>query len=240
MKNSIKFLTCSTLLLSLSALAYESYVVQSPDEPAILMLDIPEEMRQEDEERTKEIKEKGYYHTYSENAAVMLKLESKKATARTEKGADPYNANLRLSSDEIKLTFPFVGIASVDEEHLLGFAPSGSAEGTTLDNAHWTGVTAYFLDDHFGACSLVVFDMQSLQGQAIYDSRYTTYDINGKPTSRSAEGSAESGFLYKTSWTGQRYEKMLECANSMPFDKQMLDDLVTYAKKIDNDLPDKP
>jgi hypothetical protein len=170
----------------------------------------------------------------------MLGFESKKATAIAEKGSDPYNANLRLHPSEIKMTFPFDGISSVDAEHLLGYAPSGSAEGTTLDNAHWTGITAYFLHDNFGTCNLIIFDMQSLQGQAIYDSRYTTYDINGKPTSRSAEDSAESGFVYKASWTGKRYEKMLECANSKPFDKRMLDDLVTYAKKIDIDLPDTP
>jgi hypothetical protein len=51
----------------------------------ILTLEISEEMRQEDEKRAQEIKENGYYHTYSENAKIMLGFESKKATARTEK-----------------------------------------------------------------------------------------------------------------------------------------------------------
>jgi hypothetical protein len=238
----MKFLTFSVAsVLSLSAMAmgpdeYKSYIVRSPDEPMLMMgLERTESDLEEGEEMRQQIKENGYYSTYSENAASLIAFKNKKAVAIAEKDSDPYFKNLRLSPSEFQMTFPFVGISSVDEEHLLGFAPGGS-----LDEGHWTGVVEYFNDDHFGTCKLMVFDMPSWNGQAIYDSTYTTYDINVKPTTRSAEGSDESGFIYETSWTGKRYEKQLECANNKPFDKQILEDLVRYAKKIDNDLPDTP
>ncbi len=232
---SIQFLTLTlSAICSLSSMAYESYVVRSTDQPTIMEEQTYSQI-EEGEEIRRQIKNNGYYHTYSENAATLLTLKSKKATALTEKDSDPYFRHLRMSPSEFQMTFPFKGISSVDSEHLLGFVPSGG-----LDDGYWTGVTAYFLDDHFGTCRLVVFDMPSYNAQSIYDPSYTTYDINGKPTTRGAEGSDASGFVYSTSWTGKRYEKQLECANRKPFDPQITQDLVAYAEKIDNDLPDEP
>lgn len=218
----------------MQSIAYESYVVRSSDQPTVMLEQI-ESFMEEGEEVRRQIKENGYYPTFSENALSLIAFKDKKVMALSTQESDPYFKNLRTVASELSLSFPFSGISSVDEQHLLGFAPSGS-----LDEGHWTGVTAYFNDDHFGTCRLVVFDMPSINGQSVYDASYTTYDINGKPTTSSAEGSDDSGFIYLASWTGKRYEKMLECANKKPFDKQLLQDIVAYAVKIDNDLPDTP
>jgi hypothetical protein len=235
MKKNIQFLTFSlSSILLLSSVAHASYVVGSPNQSR-LMLEQTKSVIEEGEEIRREIKENGYYPTYSVNAVNLIAFKDKKGTPFLRQDSDPYFKILRLSPSEFPKTFPFDGITSVDENHLLGFAPSG-----TLDQGNWTGVTAYFNDDRFGTCRLEVFDMLPMNGTAFYDSKYTTYDINGKPTVSNAEGSNDSGFVYNTSWTGKRYEKMLECANKKPFDKQVLQDLVAYAKKIDNDLPDEP
>jgi hypothetical protein len=240
MKKNTRFLTISfSSILALSSIAinsiaHESYVVRSPDQP-MLMLEQMESDMEEGEEIRRQIKENGYYPTYSENAVSLIAFKNKKANGPSILESDPDFKNLRSAPPELSLSFPFDGISTVDEKHLLGFAPSGS-----LEEGHWTGVTAYFNDDHFGTCRLVIFDMLSINGQSIYDSNYTTYDINGKPTISNAEGNDDSGFIYLASWTGKRYEKMLECANKKPFDKQVLQGLVAYAKKIDNDLPDTP
>lgn len=226
--------------LSLSAMAYESYIIQSYDEPSIVSLDISQEIFDENNEIQRQFKANGYYHTYSENAVSLIAFKDNKAVLRLNHDSDPYFKQLRMSPSEFQLSFPFDGMTSVDAEHVLGYAPSGSAEGTGIENAIWNGITAYFNDDNLGTCRLVVFDMPSLQGQSIYDKSNTTFEINDKPTTKSAEGNPESGFIYETSWTGKRYEKQLECANNKPFDKQLLQDLVAYAKKIDNDLPDTP
>jgi hypothetical protein len=82
--------------------------------------------------------------------------------------------------------------------------------------------------------------MPAMNGQSIYDSNHTAFNINKKPTWTSASGTPESGFLYEASWTGKRYEKMLECANQKPFNPRGIKDVVTLAKKIDKDLPDEP
>ena len=161
----------------------------------------------------------------------MIAFKNKKGIPLARQDSDPYFKILRLSPDEFPMTFPFDGISSVDEEHLLGFVPGGSFEGGGLEDGYWTGVTAYFLDDYFGTCRLAVFDSHS---------GYITYDMDDKPTTVNAEGSDESGFIYLVTWRGERYIKMLECANNKPFDKQVLQDLVIYAKKIDNDLHDEP
>jgi hypothetical protein len=226
MKKNIQFLIFSlSLILSLSPMASASYAVESPDQSRII-LEQSESQIEEDEERRRQIKENGYYPTYSVNAANLMKLKNKKAIALTEKGSDPYFKNLRLSPSEFRISFPFNGISSVDDEHLLGFVPSGS-----FDDGYWTGVTAYFVDDNLGTCRLVVFDLHS---------GYITDYTDEEPTTGSAEGSDDSGFIYDVLWRGERYMKMLGCANNKPFDKQVLQDLVIYAKKIDNDLPDEP
>lgn len=242
MKKSIIYLACIILILSSNALANESYVVKSPNQSKKMLekLEISESMQDEFDEVKRQIKENGYYHTYSENAVNLIAFKDKKAFAISEKGSDPYFKNLRLSPSEFKMTFPFNGISSVDDEHIIGFAPGGSIVGKNLDDGRWTGIAAFFNDDYFGTCKLSILDMNSLNGQSIYDSRYTTYAINKKPTVSSAKGNDESGFIYDVSWTGKRYEKELECANNKPFEKQLLQDLVRYAKKLDNDLPDTP
>lgn len=242
MKNNMQFLIFSlSTMLSLNALAmeseiYKSYVVKSPDQHVSMsLLDDTESAMEEGKEVRRQIQEMGFYPTHSENAATLIAFKDKKAVNLLVEDSDPYFKNLRMSPSAFSMTFSFDGISSVDENHLLGFAPSGS-----LEDGDWTGVTAYFNDDHFGTCRLVVFDMPSMNAQAIYDSSFTTHDINGKPTTSNAEGSDESGFIYLVSWTGKRYEKQLECANNKPFDKQFLHDLVAYAKKIDSELPDTP
>lgn len=240
MKNRIIYKTFAALLLSFHVMAHETYEIKSPGQSRQMLkeLEISQTMQEEFDEVKRQIKENGYYHTFSENAVTLMAIESKKAYAASEKSSDPYYRNLRFSPSEFKLTFPFDGITSVDAEHILGFAPGGSIVGNSLDDGAWTGIAAYFNDNYFGTCKLSIFDMNSLNGQSIYDSRYTNYTVNKKPTTSSVKGSNESGFIYDVSWTGKRYEKKLECANKKPFDKQMIKDLVTYAKKIDSDLPD--
>jgi hypothetical protein len=230
-----RFLLCLfPVFTSLTATAYQSYAIDSPEVAKLMDEQSVSILEEEAGDIRGQIAEIGYQHTYSENAQSLMAIKDKKGVSSLSEKEDPYYSILRLDIS-FALSFPFKGLDFVDDEHLLGHAPSGSFE-----NGKWTGVTSYFNSDKFGICKMSIFDMPALQGISYYDSKYTVFDINGKPTNRDAEGSPESGFLYDVTWTGERYKKELECANNKPFDKQMLEDLVTYAKKIDSDLFDTP
>ena len=236
MKKNILFILFLFLGNATSSFAHESYLILSPEKNNIMsQLNLPESAKKEFAETRKQIKTKGYFSTYSENASLLQAYRNKKAITTLNKESDPYYKNPRKSPSEFPLSFPFYGVSSVDGEHLLGFVPSGSFE-----DSRWTGVTGYFNNDDFGTCRIIVFDMPSVNGTSVYDVRYTTHDINDKPTTTHVEGNQDSGFIYQVSWTGKRYEKMLECANKKAFDSQTLKNLVAYAKIIDLDLPDEP
>jgi len=240
MKNNIRVLTfLLSSILSLTSMANKSYEVLSPEHFPMQEF-FSDEDRQRSDEIEQQIKDRGYYDTYSQYAVTLSNFEYKRAVGFTEPGSDPYFKNLRLSPSEFSMTFPFTGISTVEPEHILGFVPGDTAKGESLEKAQWTGVAAYFTDDRFGVCRYDVSDMPASNGKAFYSSSDLTFDINKKPTALRAEGSPESGFLYKVSWTGERYNKQLECANKKPFDKNTLKNLVDYAKVIDNDLPDAP
>jgi len=223
------------LALAQESTPCESYVVKSPDNNTMLLPLNLQSTTKDGVEMRRQIKKNGYYSTYSENAASLIALKNKKAVKPFEENNDPYYKNLRNSPSEFSLSFPFYGISSVENKHLLGFAPSG-----TVKNKQWTGITGYFNEDNLGTCRFVTFDISVSQRQTVYDPDYTTYEINGKPTTSNTEGNDASGFIYHTSWAGKRYAKMLECANKKPLAKQSLLAIIALAKKIDNDLPDTP
>jgi len=232
-----KFTIFSGLLFfTAMAMAHQTYMVISPDESRTLV-EIPQDMQDLGEDRRRQIKEKGYFSENVEFVSTLLAFKDKKGTTESMIESDPYFKILRLNMADFSLSFPFDGFPSIVEKNLLGFVPSGSYLDKTKQ---WTGLTAFFMPDEHYVCRMTIFDMQSMNGQSIYDSRFASFDINKKPTFISASGSPESGFLYEASWTGERYEKMLECVNKKPFDRNNIRSLVTLAKKLDGDLPDNP
>jgi hypothetical protein len=215
-------------------MASQSYIVVDP-EKSKLPIEMPIEMQDLGEEIRSQMKEKGYYSEYSVFAKNLVKFADKKGTAESMLESDPHFNILRLNTKDFDLSFPFEGLASITDENLLGYAPGGSYE-----DGKWTGIAIFFKHESLGVCRLSVFDMPSITGQAVYDSRFVSYEINDKPTTSSAKGNLESGFVYEASWTGSRYEKMMGCSDGKPFDRAMLARLITFAKVIDKDLPDTP
>jgi len=239
-----KFTICSGLLLfTVTAFAYQSYVIMSPDgmPEATISTDqlpvIPQEMRDLGDERRASIKELGYVPMYSKNAELLMSMKDKKGTTDSMPDDVPYFYTLRLNTADFLLTFPFKGFSSISKEHLIGFVPSGSYQDET---GKWTGLTAYFNNSNLGVCRIELIDMPEINAQAFYNSDHLDFDINKKPTFKTASGNSESGFIYETSWTGKRYEKTLECANKKPFERGTIKNLVLLAKKIDADFPDAP
>lgn len=234
-----KITLCSALLFfTFSAVAYQSYIIMSPDEPAKLVggsFEIPQEMKDLAEERRRQIKEHGYVPMYSKNAELLMKFKDVKGTADSVPEDVPDFEILRLNTNDFQLTFPFDGFPSISKIDMIGFGPSLSYDS---DSDKWTGLTAYFHNEKLGVCRFIVWDMPASEGQSVYDSNSVSFDINKKPTFTSVQGSPESGYFFEASWTGKRYEKMLECANDKPFERGTIKNLVLLAKKIDKDLPD--
>jgi len=199
------------------------------------------------EEMRSQIEVNGYYDTYSEAAVLLRDVKNRRAKGFIDVLDDPYYENLRASPSEFPMIFSYKGISTVDKTHLLGYVPSGISvrEKPGSSVYVWSGVTGYFLDDKFGECRHVVDRLTnpvtgSWYSKVDYDPKYTTYEINNKPTTKSAEGNLESGYIYEIKWTGKHYDKELDCSNTKPFDSQAIKDLIEYAKKIDGDLPDSP
>lgn len=241
-----KFFVFSSLLIFTLA-SSASYKVASDDEVDIFA-DYSYEQKEEIKERQRQFKVNGYYKTYSEAAVGLREVETRRHKGVIETADDPYYETLRASPKGFPLDFTYNGISSVNLDHLLGYVPSGTEipEKYNWDNFYWTGVTGYFLDDRFGTCRHVIEKMGVNPSSGdrylaiTYDPKFTTYEINGKPTTKFAQGDEQSGYIYEITWTGKTYDKGLECTNSKPFDLQTTKDLIDYAKKLDNDLPDTP
>lgn len=229
------------LFFTAVAAAHQSYVIVSPDgstNETISVSDmpvIPEEMKEMAESRAALMKEYGYIPMYSENAELLMSMKDKKGTTDSIPEDIPNFYTLRLNTTDFSLTFPFKGFPSIPKENLIGFVPSGSYQSET---GKWTGLTAYFNHENLGVCRIELVDMPAINGQAFYDSKHVDFEINKKPTFKTASGSSDSGFIYETSWTGRRYEKTLDCSNKKPFERGTIKNLVLLAKKLDNDLPD--
>jgi hypothetical protein len=226
----------STILLTavITASAYQSYVIVSPDESRSIV-DIPQEMKDLAKENLGHIRDLGYVPMYSTNAKSLMSFKDKVGTEESLPDDVPTFATLRLNTKDFDLSFPFNGFPNIPKDKLIGFVPTGSYIDET---GEWTGLTAYFKNDSLGVCRVILWDLQAMDGQSIYDAEQVNYEINKKPTFTSVHGNPESGFFYEASWTGKRYEKMLKCANDKPFERKTIRNLIVLAKKIDNDLPD--
>jgi len=232
-----KFTLCSALLVFMSALAHESYVIINP-ETSRMPIEMPQDMQDLGIEIMAQMAEQGYHSEPSVLAQNLIKYKDKVGTEESILDTDPYFKILRLNTKDFRLSFDFESMPSIPKQNLIGIAPIGSYKGTAADGM-WTGLAIFFKHESLGVCRLSVFDMP-LFGQAIYDARYVAFDINEKPTVKTVTGTPESGYLYKTSWTGQRFEKWLECTNERPFDRTLLAKLVEYSKVIDGDIKDAP
>lgn len=166
-----------------------------------------------------EIKAKGYYDTYSNSAALLIPMKEQEAIKTMDLNKDSGYMQLRESATDIPLSFPYSGITAVSSKDLIGYGPSGG-----LENGSWTGITGYFNHVDFGTCRTIIFDLGTT-GKSVYDQNDTSYEVNNKPTTHYIEGNSDSGFFYRISWTGERYEKFLSCANNDPFNSETMSKL---------------
>lgn len=188
------------------------------------------------ESRRKEFEEKGYHDTYSNSAAMLIHIKEQIAEEKTTKkhDEDPTYTGRRDDISKIPLSFPYSGLTLMKSSSIIGYGAAGGFE-----DEKWTGVVSYFDHADFGTCRITILDLGS-GGKSVYDKSKTTYEINNKPTTYYAEGNDDSGFFYAISWTGNRYEKILDCANSNSFDSETMRQIIAFAKIIDEDPFDPP
>lgn len=232
--NKLLIASCLVSSFSLAALAEPIYQVGEMNHSRILST-VSEELRRETFDRREQMERYGYYETYSLGAVNIYNIKNRPGRVSNQDEPDPYFSNLRLDTKDFELSFPFDDLRWLSKTNLLGFVPSG-----TYRQGKWTALTAYFSYDVLGVCRYVVSDMVSMNGKVFYDKQMTKFDVNNKPTITHAEGSNESGYLYTLSWSGQRYDKILMCADKKPFSRQVTIDMIKFAKKIDIDMPDTP
>jgi hypothetical protein len=228
-----------------AASCYASYKILSENDNNVFSNYSMEELEIANEMQS-QFDANGYYKTYSEAAVGLRDVEYRKANGLIDAFSDPYYEILRPTPSGFPLIFTYPGILSVDKEKILGYVPSGTETPKTYKGKdyYWTGVTGYFSDDEFGTCRHVVEKIginpntEKPYLEITYDSSRTSYDVNKKPTTKSAQGNEQSGYIYEITWTGKNYDKGLECSNTKPFDSEAIKDLIEYAKKLDMDLPD--
>ncbi len=253
-----KAIIISTILFSTNLFASDEIKTEdlvTPPSYTIMSENEAEEKRFQDyndeqienfKERRRQIDRYGYYKAYSEAAVGLKEVEQRKYNGLIETADDPYYETLRASTKGFPLNFTYAGLSSVPQDHILGYVPSGTEtpDKYQSNNYLWTGVTGYFLHDNFGTCRHSVEKIGSNPTTARvyliikYDPKFTTYEINSKPTTKSGQGDEQSGYIHEITWTGKTYDKGLECTRKTPFDQQAIKDLIDYAKKIDSDLPD--
>lgn len=161
---------------------------------------------------------KGYKETESFIAKKIIYLGKKDIVDNN----DINDTNLKSSLSYIKLAFPYKQIS----KNPIGFAVGGS-----LDNNGWTKVSEIF-EENFGKCKYDVDAYTVYRGAAQLIKEDTRYDISNKPTTVEAEGSYNTGFLYRVTWFDSQYIHTLQCVNKT-FNKSITERTIKKAQEID-------
>jgi hypothetical protein len=233
-----KILSVALFLIPLIALA--NRVVPLPTEGLqiipLAQMDMPEDLKQDILKGKAEEKLKGYQEKDSKYVQFLLNLKrnAPKEISSYKDNHNPLDTHLKSNLSDIQLVFPFNNITWIKSENILGFAAAGSyvKNQPNYPNGGWTGIVVFFIDSRLGSCSYSFFNLKASNGAILLAKETTEYLVHKKPSSRTIEGSYNSGFAYSLNWYENGAMNELSCAN-INFDKQIMAKMITLANRID-------
>ncbi|HHF7373992.1 hypothetical protein [Legionella bozemanae] len=147
----------------------------------------------------------------------------------------PISTHIRMSIDEIKLAYTFLGVPETDRNLTIGVAPFGAYKqvknGDKGDG--WDGAVQFFEKDGIGSCAYYEHNRILAQSGVELIKELVTYDVDNKPTIVLVKGTEQTGFVYKLKWYDQTFSRELECANTK-FSSQIRSEVINLANRIEN------
>lgn len=178
---------------------------------------IQKKIREKYQKSLKQIKSKGYIDEPSSNAQSLLALRQKESQAMKE---------LVQDLAQLKLAFPFQGLAFIKKEDIIGYAGY-----TGWDNG-WLGISEFFNAPDLGVCNFTRYNMKLSHGGVRLVADEMAYIINNKPSDYSVRGNNATGYLYDVTWYDPTYIQGLQCA-SEAFNPAGMDRVFRLANQID-------
>lgn len=192
---------------------------------------LPKEMKADILAKKAEENQKGYHFTSKNNAGFLLNIKKHAAEEKAIKinKYGVYDTHIKSNYSDIKLSFPFKGIKSINKGDVLGYVAVGSYV-KEKNNQGWNGIRVFF-ESPMGNCSYMHMGIRGAQ----LSEETTEYLVNKKPSNKAIEGNTNTGFVYSLNWYTNNNMNTLECANK-DFQKNILDEMILLANKIDKDI----
>jgi hypothetical protein len=198
-------------------------------------LKLPDFIKKDLESTSRQMKEKGYFDSKTNNAQTLLTMKGVNVIAKQNHGVansdDPRDTHLKSNISGVGLAYNYPGIPLAPNTEHKGYA----AVGMWVDDKGWTGVKEFFDDENLGICSFTLYNMVLSHGYVEIGDDAVEYKVNKKPGTIVVSGSNLSGFLYYVSWYDNTYIHQLECATSS-YDKKIVNKMTSYGTVIDKKL----
>jgi hypothetical protein len=146
----------------------------------------------------------------------------------------PESTHMRVSSDELKLAYTFVGVPPAEMDLNIGVAPYGAYKEVKNGEGGdgWDGAVQFFDKNGIGSCAFTEHNRRLARSGVELIKELITYDVRNKPTIVLVKGTKETGFIYKLKWYDTTFSRELECAN-LEFSPKLRMEVIELAKRID-------
>lgn len=184
-----------------------------------------------------EQKKSGYVKEREPRAKELLDLENS-SLYHKKKYRNVFSfksTHLRVTSDELKLAYTFLGVPKEDVSVNIGVAPYGAyKEVKNGDDADgWDGAVQFFVKNGIGTCAFTEHNRKLARTGVELIKELVSYEIHDKPTIILVKGTQETGFVYKIEWYDSMFNRELECANSK-FSQKLRAEVIELANRIDS------
>jgi hypothetical protein len=200
------------------------------------LMNLPEDIIIQGQKEEKEYAEKGFIEKFTMRPKELLKIDETFANSNfiKEDMSHERSTGLSPSISNLKLAFKFPNLSkslmSSNGMHMLAATPMG---GFHEEKGGWSGASQFFTVNNIGTCSYDIMNVSVSNTATELAQEDVSYTINNKATVLlSPEGNEMSGYIYSLKWYDNENFHTLECAN-MNYSKQMNDDVIELAKKID-------
>lgn len=180
----------------------------------------------------------GYVKNNEPRAKELLDLKNTASYQKKKYQSvlSPESTHIRSSSNELKLTYTFVGVPPEDMDLSIGVAPYGAYKSIKNGDAGegWDGAVQFFDKNGVGRCAYSEHNrkLSGLGGGELIK-ELVSYDIQNRPTVTLITGTKETGYVYKIKWYDSTFSRELECAN-MEFSPQVKENVITLAGRIES------